>query len=123
MRFFDLDIDETFFEIVLINKKKKIINLYLEIPSEWARGKKEMVMLSILMKQEYLSRKLYSFLVEASHKILKTKNIYKAFYKNDDYHDNDIEIDMNYEIIKQILLDCLSGLISRLESKINKIQN
>ena len=45
IRFFDLEINETFFEIVLINKKKKIINLYFEIPSDWARGKKELAML------------------------------------------------------------------------------
>ena len=118
MRFFDLDINETFFEIVLINKKKKIINLYVEIPSEWARGKKEMVMLSLIMKKEYLSELVYTFLVEASHKILKTENVYKAFYMEEDLHNSDLEIDATYEAIKRILLDCLTGLIKRLETNL-----
>ena len=117
MRFFDLDINETFFEIVLINKQKKIVNLYIEIPSVWARGKKEMVMLSLIMKIEYPSELVYTFLVEASHKILKTENVYKAFYKEEDLHSSDIEIDITYEAIKKILLNCLTGLISRLKAK------
>jgi hypothetical protein len=118
MRFFDLDIDEAFFEIVLINKKKKIVNLYVEIPSEWARGKKEMVMLSLIMKKEYLSELVYSFIVETSHKILKTDKVYKAFYREEVIPGSDIEIDLAYEAIKKILLECLSSLIKRLESKI-----
>ena len=40
IRFFDLDINETFFEIILINKHKRITNLYFELSSEWGRGKK-----------------------------------------------------------------------------------
>jgi hypothetical protein len=76
-----------------------------------------MVMLSLIMKKEYLSELVYSFLVDASHKILKTENIYKAFYKEEDFSKNDIGIDIAYEATKKILLDCLSGLISRLKSK------
>lgn len=114
MKFFDLDISETFFEIVLINRKKRILNLYFEIPSEWARGNIEMAMLSLIMKIEFNSRLTWSFLVDASHKIVSTPAIFKAFYKDDDFHDNDIEIDVAYETIKNILFGCLSGLIDRM---------
>ncbi len=120
IKFFDLEINETFFEIVLINKKKKIINLYIEIPSEWARGGKEMVMLSLIMKKEYKSELVYAFIVETSHQILKTKNVYKAFYTNDDHYNDNIEVYLAHEQIRIILFDCLSSLISRLESKLNK---
>jgi hypothetical protein len=120
-KFFDLEIDETFFEIVLITKKKKIINFHFEIPSEWARGKKEDVMLSLIMNKLYNSEDLYTFLVDSSHKILKTENVYKAFYKFDEFHDNDIEIDLNYEIIRKILFNCLQNLILRIEDKIKGI--
>jgi hypothetical protein len=120
-KFFDLEIDETFFEIVLITKKKKIINFHFEVPSDWARGKKEFVMLSLIMKKEYNSEDLYAFLVESSYKILKTKNVYKAFYKNSDFYYNDIEIDLNYEIIRKILFNCINNLILRLEDKIKGI--
>ncbi len=117
IRFFDLDINETFFEIILINKKKRIINLYFEIPSEWGRGNREMAMLSLLMNSKYDSKLIHSFLVEASQKIVSTENIYKAFYKDDDFRDNDIEIDLYYEIIKRLLLDCLTMLITRLKDE------
>jgi hypothetical protein len=70
------------------------------------------------MKIEYNSEDLYAFLVESSYKILKTENVYKAFYKDSDFHYNDIEIDLNYEIIRKILFDCLNSLILRIEDKI-----
>ncbi|MFX1489929.1 MAG: hypothetical protein ACFFBI_12315 [Promethearchaeota archaeon] len=122
IKFFDLEINETFFEIVLITKKKKIINFHFEIPSEWARGKKEFVMLSLIMKREYESESVYAFVVDSSYKILKTENVYKAFYKFDDFrHGTDIEIDLTYEQIKKILYNCLTSLIARLEDKIKGI--
>ena len=115
MKFFDLDISETFFEIVLINRKKRILNLYFEIPSEWARGKIEMVMLSLIMDIKFNSRLTWTFLLESSRKILSTPAIFKAFYKDDDFRDhNDIEIDLAYETIKNLLFECLSGLIERM---------
>ncbi|MFX1435911.1 MAG: hypothetical protein ACFFAA_01705 [Promethearchaeota archaeon] len=75
-------------------------------------------MLSLIMKKEYKSEDLYTFLVDSSYKILKTENVYKAFYKDSDFHFNDIEIDLNYEIIRKILFECLTNLISRIEDKI-----
>lgn len=117
IRFFDLEINETFFEIVLINKKKKIINLYFEVPSQWARGKKEFAMLSLIMKERYESRLIYAFLVDTVQKIITSERIYKAFYKNDDFRDNDIGIDLGYEAIKKILFNCLNNLIDRLNSR------
>jgi len=121
LRFFDLELDETFFEIVLLNKKQRIINLYFELKSEWARGGKEMAMISVIMKQEYDSRTIYSFILESSRKIIKTENIFKAFYKfDDDREGTDIEIDLNFEIVKKILFECLTELISRLETRLKK---
>jgi len=71
------------------------------------------------MKREYESEQFYAFIVDASYKILKTDNVYKALYKYDDFHDNDIEIDLTYEQIKKILFSCLQNLINRLENKYN----
>lgn len=115
--FFDFNLDDPFFEIVLINKHKRILNLYFEVPSEWARGKREMVMVSLIMHEKFNSRSVYSFLVDAAHKIITTENVFKAFYKNDDFHDNDIEIDLCYEEVKTILFNSLKNLIYRLEAK------
>lgn len=116
LRFFDLEIGEDFIEIILINQHKKVINLYFDLPSDWARGKKEEIMLSLIMKEDYNSRLIYSFLIDAVHQIRSTENIFKAFYKDDDYVDRDIEIDVGYESIKKILFNCLTRLINRLET-------
>lgn len=78
-------------------------------------------MLSLIMKRTYDSEQFYTFIVDASYKILKTENVYKAFYKYDDFHDNDIEIDLTYEQIKTILFNCLQSLISRIEDKIKGV--
>jgi len=115
MKFFDLDINETFFEIILINKKKRILNLYFEIPSEWARGNIEMAMLSLIMDIKFNSRLTWSFLVDASHKIISTPAIFKAFYKDDDFRDDsDIEIDLAYETIKKLLFNSINNLLERM---------
>lgn len=79
-------------------------------------------MLSLIMKRKYKSEDLYAFLVDSSYKILKTENAYKAFYKDSDFHYNDIEIDLNYEVIRKILFDCLTNLIKRIEDKIKGIE-
>ncbi|MFW9783372.1 MAG: hypothetical protein ACFFFB_13905 [Candidatus Heimdallarchaeota archaeon] len=120
-KFFDFDIGETFFEIILITKKKKVVNFHFEIPSKWARGEKEFAMLSLIMKMEYDSESFYAFLVDSSYKILKTENVYKAFYKDDEFRYNDIEIDLTYELIRKILFNCVSSLILRIEDKIKGI--
>ncbi|MHA2392873.1 MAG: hypothetical protein ACXAEX_13075 [Promethearchaeota archaeon] len=120
-KFFDFDIGETFFEIILITKKKKIVNFHFEIPSKWGRGEKEFAMLSLIMKMEYESENFYAFLVDSSYKILKTENVYKAFYKDDEFRYNDIEIDLTYEIIRKILFNCVSSLILRIEDKIKGV--
>ena len=78
-------------------------------------------MLSLIMKIEYNSEELYAFLVDSSYKILKTESVYKAFYKDDDFYFNDIQIDLAYETIRKILFDCLASLIYRIEDKIKGI--
>ena len=67
------------------------------------------------MKENYESRLIYTFLVDTVHKIITSEKSFKAFYKNDDFHGNDIEIDLGFEAIKKILFNCLSSLINRLK--------
>jgi hypothetical protein len=79
-----------------------------------------MAMLSLIMKESYESKLVYTFLVDAVQKIKSSENIFKAFYKKDDFHGNDIEIDLGYEVIKKILFNCLNSLILRLNSRNKK---
>jgi hypothetical protein len=77
-------------------------------------------MLSLIINKEYESESMYAFIVDSSYKILKTNNVFKAFYKDDDFR-NDIDIDVTFEQIKKILFECLTSLISRIEDKIKGI--
>ena len=118
LKFFDLELDDAFFEIILINKKQRIINLSFKIKSIWARGGFEIVMLSLVMKTAYKSNLTYDFLKQASQKIMEQEDAYKGFYYNDDFRrGDDIMIEANYEIIKETLLECLDNLIVNLETK------
>ncbi|MFX1375699.1 MAG: hypothetical protein ACFFA0_07795 [Promethearchaeota archaeon] len=78
-------------------------------------------MLSLIIKKDYESSQFYAFLVDSSYKIIKTKNVYKAFYKDDEFRDNDIEIDSSYEIIRKILFNCVSSFILRIEDKMKGV--
>ena len=71
-------------------------------------------MLSLIMDIKFNSRLTWSFILDSSHKIISTPAIYKAFYKDDDFHDNDIEIDVAYETIRRLIKEALDGLIDRM---------
>ncbi len=73
----------------------KTVNYYFEIPSEWARGKKEMLLLSLILIDEPLEQ-IHVFedlLKKIETKIGSIKNAYKGFYLYDVGHDayNEIE--------------------------------
>ncbi|MHA1229138.1 MAG: tetratricopeptide repeat protein [Candidatus Helarchaeota archaeon] len=88
----------------------KTINHYFEIPSEWARGKKEMLLLSIIVIDEPIeaTKEVEEVLENIADKIAKVDKAYMGFYtydweKAEDYD----EVDENYEIIKKIIEDSL----------------
>jgi len=113
--FFDLDMIDPFFEVTLIEEKIKITNLYFEITSCWARGSKEMVMLSLVIEKDYKSELFYDILKEYSLKIISIVNIYKSFYDRGFLQKNDPEIDIKKKELVQILVECLDRL-----NKLNK---
>jgi hypothetical protein len=69
------------------------------------------------MKTEYDSSLIYDFLKDIVEEIILTDNVFKSFYKFDDFHYNDIEIDLNYEILKKILRRSLERFIEKLTGK------
>ena len=63
------------------------MNYYFEIFSSWARGNKEMVMVSIVLDKEVtsdLEHLLLSYTIEFASKLKNNKEIYKGFYLNDE---------------------------------------
>jgi len=116
--FFDLDMSNNFFEMSLIEEDLKIINLYFEITSCWARGNKEMLMLSVITDKNHRSEVFYEILKEYSLKIMSVVNLYKAFYAKGFLNENDPEIDSKVEELHSILLECYIQLEERLKVNI-----
>ncbi len=109
-KFFDIDVQDNFFEIKILKENIKIINMIIEIPSEWARGHIEMAMLSIIAEQDLKSELFHDILKGYSQKLLSTENIYKGFYKGEERARNDAEIEGKYKILIQLLSECYEQL-------------
>ncbi len=116
--FFDLDMSDKFFEVLLIEEDLKITNLYFEVTSCWARGNKEMLMLSIITDKNFKNEILYDTLKDYTIKIMSIVNLYKAFYPNGLLKENDPEIELKLKELHEILLDCYETLKEKLKGKI-----
>ena len=67
-------------------ESKKSMNFYFEIRSDWARGNKEMLMISIIFDKQIssdLESNVRILCSEFSEKLLTNENIFAAFYIND----------------------------------------
>ena len=114
LTFFDFEISETFFEIVLIDEKLKITNLYFELPSEWARGGHESVMISVVTDKDFKFLKKGEFfhetLKETAENIKSIKSVYKALHIDDGSWNQDPDVKPTNAALKSILVDCLEIL-------------
>ncbi len=117
--FFDLDMSDKFFEVSLIEEDLKITNLYFEITSCWARGNKEMLMLSVITDKNFRNELLYDIMKDYSNKIMSIVNLYKAFYTKGYLKENDPEIDEKVTELYEILLEFYDSLGERLKEKID----
>ncbi|MFX1363726.1 MAG: hypothetical protein ACFFCE_09035 [Promethearchaeota archaeon] len=116
--FFDLDMSEEFFEVILIEEDLKITNMYFEITSCWARGNKEMLMFSIITDKDFKGELLYETMENYSVKIKSVVNLYKAFYTKGYLNKNDPEIDLKIKELHEILLEFYDVLKERSKEKI-----
>ena len=117
--FFDLDMSDKFFEVSLIEEDLKITNLYFEITSCWARGNKEMLMLSVITEKNFRNELLYDTMKDYTIKIKSMVNIYKAFYPNGFLKENDPEIDLKVKELHKILLECYNDLGKKLKDTVD----
>ena len=75
------------------------LNYYFEIQSDWARGKKEMLMISVILNTKItksIEDLIQSFCIDFETELTSIKNIYKALYDKDldsfsDEEQSDIE--------------------------------
>ena len=112
------DLSESFFEINIVEDGLKTINLYIELISSWARGGREMTMLSIVTDKNYKNSIFFDVLKEAENKFNYAQNIYKGFYIKDVEYKNDPEVQLKYEEIKKILLETYNKIEERAMSAV-----
>ncbi|MFW9973265.1 MAG: hypothetical protein ACFFDF_23980, partial [Candidatus Odinarchaeota archaeon] len=80
----DQQFNEEFFTHSFENLKS--LNFYFEIHSDWARGNKEMLMISIILDQQITTEdedKISILCTEFSKQLLSNEEIYTGFYIND----------------------------------------
>ena len=99
----DQQFNEGFFTHSFENLKS--MNYYFEIHSDWARGNKEMLMVSIIFDQQVsleIEESISNLCTEFSDQLQSNEEIYTGFYINEkDYYEEDIEIIMkNNSLIK-----------------------
>lgn len=103
--YFNINVEDSFFEINLVKENLILINLYFEIPSEKARGGVDMTMLSVITDKEHKTEVFHEALRECSNRILSADKMYTCFYKEcgDDHK-------KNREILRTHLTECLKRL-------------
>jgi hypothetical protein len=94
----DQTVSEGFFIHSFENRKS--MNYYFEIRSDWARGNKEMLMISIIFDRQISSdfeSNVKTLCSEFSEKLLTNENIFTAFYMNDinNFDEKDKELILN----------------------------
>jgi hypothetical protein len=70
------------------------MNYYFEIQSEWARGNKEMLMISVILDSPpdpAVESVILSWAMDFASKLKTTPSIYKAFYNIEDSHVSEID--------------------------------
>ena len=77
-------------------ESKNSMNYYFEIHSDWARGNKEMLMVSIIFNQQTqpeIEQNVLSLCTDFSEKLQSNEDIFTAFYINDinNFDENDKE--------------------------------
>jgi hypothetical protein len=100
----------------------KIINFYFQIFSEWARGKREMVMISTVINQHVspeIEESMASLCKEFSIKMQLKEDIYTGFYINDltQYEKEKDRIVKNEAIIRQMVQDLYWKTIEETKKK------
>ena len=105
----DQQFNEGFFTHSFENLKS--MNYYFEIQSDWARGNKEMLMVSTVLDQIILpeiEEKIADLCIEFSGRLQSNEEIYTAFYINDlNYHENEKEIIVKNETLVKAWLNNL----------------
>ncbi|MFX0031025.1 MAG: zinc ribbon domain-containing protein [Candidatus Hermodarchaeota archaeon] len=117
----DQQFSEGFFTHIIENLKS--LNYYFEIHSDWARGNKEMLMVSTILNQRVSTEaedKISALCTKFSKQLLSNEEIYTAFYINDinNFDEEDQEnIRKNEALIKTLVENLYWVIIEDIREK------
>src|SRR5271157_506118 len=81
-RLMNIDLHDKSYEVVTSGESNfSLVNYQFEIPSEWARGKREILLLSAAFENELPLHTFHFTLEEIVNKIRQNPEIFKGFYK------------------------------------------
>ena len=129
----DNDIEDRIYDIMTQQKeeeffthsfeKLKLLNYYFQIYSDWARGKKEMVLVSIMINKQIspeIEESISSLCRKFTEKMQSNKEIFTGFYINElrNYEeDNKERIKFNEPLIKELINDLYWDTIEETRKK------
>ena len=88
-------------------EKNNSNNYYFEISSDWARGNRDMLMVSIIFDEQTtpeIEQIVHKLCLEFSEKLLKTEEIFAAFYISDinNFEEEDKEVIYKYNALVKL---------------------
>ena len=116
--FMNLDLEDSFFELNLVNENLKTINYSFEIQSDWARGGTEMLQLTILTEKNYKNEIFLDWFKKTQQTIVSRDDIFIGCYKFMPDYINDPEVDVKYKELIEILSEMYKNLNETIESSI-----
>ena len=106
--------EETFFEYNISNTKMQSYNYIFEIPSQWARGSVESLMLSIVHDQTVRPIIFKPLLEQLADQFKADKTLFKAFYMSSSKY-KDPEIKQKFEYVEEKIKEYYGKLVQKAE--------
>ncbi len=107
--------EETFFEYNISNTKMQSYNYIFEIPSQWARGGVESLMLSIVHDQTVRPIIFKPILEQLSEELKSDKSLFKAFYVSSTKF-KDPESKTKFDFVSQKIKEYYGKLVEKAEN-------
>lgn len=118
----NLDLPSTFFELEIQEKiKGRFVNKFIELPSKYARGYKEQILLTGILPYGINTLFLEFIFKDFEKKLLEYPEMYYAFYVNQTIEKKSDKFGTHYKILQKLLTDTYNTLKNKF-SQINFIK-
>lgn len=115
LKFMDSYTEESFFEHNISNTKMQTYNYIFEIPSDWARGSVETLMISVVHDQSVRSAVFKPLMEQFAAKLKREKNLFKAFYMETE-NKKDPEVKKKYDELSKDVKDFKKNIEDKVET-------